>query len=80
MWKPAWLAAALAAVFATPAAAQLGADAKKAYVDFEHLAPQRVFMLAPNGRGYSWTGSPGADPAGAVERGLKYCEDNAKAK
>lgn len=78
--RPAWLAAALAVAFATPVAAQLGADARKTYLDFEHLAPQRVFMLAPNGRGYSWTGAPGADPAGAIERGLKYCEDNAKAK
>jgi len=80
MWKPAWLAAALAAVFATPAAAQLGADAQKVWADYERLGPHKVFMLAPDRKGYLWAGAPGADPGGAVERGLKYCEDTAKAK
>ena len=80
MWKPAWLAAALAAVFATPAAAQLGADAQKVWADYERLGPHKVFMLAPDRKGYLWAGNPGADPGGAVERGLKYCEDTAKAK
>ncbi len=81
MAKAAGLAAAFAvALLAGPAAAQLSADAQKTYSDFRNLAPHRVFMLAPNGRGYSWAGAPGADPSGAIERGLKYCEDSAKAK
>ena len=52
MWKPAWLAAALAAVFASPAAAQLGADAQKVWADYERLGPHKVFMLAPDRKGY----------------------------
>jgi hypothetical protein len=79
MPKAVGLAAALAvALAAWPAAAQLGADAQTAFNDFQRLAPHRVFMVAPNGRGYSWAGAPGADPSGAVERGLKYREDNAR--
>jgi len=74
------LAAALAAASAaSPASAQLGADAQRAYEDFQRLGPHRVFMLAPNGKGYLWAGAPGVDPGGAVERGLKYCQDTAKA-
>lgn len=74
------LAAALAAASAvSPASAQLGADAQRPYEDFQRLGPHRVFMLAPNGKGYLWAGAQGADPGGAVERGLKYCQDTAKA-
>ena len=70
------LAAALAA---SPASAQLGADAQRTYEDFQRLGPHRVFMLAPDGKGYPWAGASGADPSGAIERGLKYCEEQAKA-
>ena len=81
MARAAGLATAFAvALAAWPAAAQLSADAQKAYTAFQRLAPHRVFMLAPNGRGYTWSGAAGADPSGAIERGLKYCEDSAKAK
>lgn len=65
---------------ATSAQAQLSPDAKKAWADYERLAPHKVFMLAPNGKAYFWTGATGEDPKAAVENGLKYCEDNAKAK
>ena len=78
--NPVWLAAALAAVFASPAAAQLSADAQKVWADYERLGPHKAFMLAPDRKAYLWAGAPGADPSGAVERGLKYCEDAAKAK
>jgi pimeloyl-ACP methyl ester carboxylesterase len=64
---------------ATPASAQLSADAQRAYEDFQRLGPHRVFMLGADGKGYSWAGDSGADPAGAVERGLKSCEERAKA-
>jgi pimeloyl-ACP methyl ester carboxylesterase len=72
--------AVVAAWMASPALAQLSADAQKTYADFQRLGPHRVFMLAPNGRGYLWAGAAGADPSGAIERGLKSCEDSAKAK
>jgi pimeloyl-ACP methyl ester carboxylesterase len=78
--KAMWLAAALAAAsVSSPAMAQLSADAKTAYDDFQRLAPHRVFMLAANGKGYLWAGAPGADPGSAVESGLKYCADTSKA-
>jgi pimeloyl-ACP methyl ester carboxylesterase len=71
--------AALAATWAaSPASAQLGADAQQAYEDFQRLGPHRVFMLGADGKGYSWAGANGADPASAVERGLKSCEERAK--
>jgi pimeloyl-ACP methyl ester carboxylesterase len=78
----------LALVFATfalagaalPASAQLGADARRVYADFERLGPHRVFMLAPDGKAYTWAGSSGVDPSGSVERGLKDCETKARAK
>ena len=70
-------AATLAA--ASPASAQLGADAQRTYEDFQRLGPHRAFMLALDGKGYLSAGVSGADPSGAVERGLKYCQDNAKA-
>ncbi|MBS0538971.1 MAG: hypothetical protein JSR47_09465 [Proteobacteria bacterium] len=74
------LAAALAAAsVASPASAQLRADAQRTYEDFQRLAPHRVFMLAPDGKGYLWAGASGVDPSGAVERGLKSCHDAAKA-
>jgi pimeloyl-ACP methyl ester carboxylesterase len=63
---------------ASPTSAQLGADAQRAYEDFQRLGPHRVFMLGADGKGYSWAGANGADPAGAVERGLKSCEERAK--
>ncbi len=74
------LATALAvAVNATPALAQLGADAEKAYADYQRLGPHRAFMLGADGKGYVWTGAAGADPGGAVDRGLKNCEERSKA-
>jgi len=74
------LAAALGATLAaSPASAQLGADAQRTYEDFQRLGPHRVFMLGPDGNGYLWAGASGADPSSAVERGLKYCEERAKA-
>ena len=73
------LAASLAATLAaSPASAQLGADAQRAYEDFKGLGPHRAFMLGADGKGYSWAGVNGADPAGAVERGLKSCVERAK--
>ncbi len=76
----AWAATALAVVCAGPASAQLNAAAQKAYADYERRAPHRVFMLAADGRTYMWSGSTGADPGAAVERGLKFCEDKSKAR
>ena len=80
--KAIWLAAAaFAAVIATsPASAQLGADAQRSYEAYQLLAPHRVFMLGADGKGYVWSGAPGIDPSGTVERGLKYCEERSKAK
>jgi pimeloyl-ACP methyl ester carboxylesterase len=74
------LSAVLAAAGTSPAYAQLGPDAQKLYADFERLAPHRVFMLAPSGRGFLWAGAAGEDPTRAVENGLKACESEAKAK
>ena len=71
--------AAFAAV-AAPALAQLSPDAKKLWNDYEKLGPHKVFMLAPGGKAHTWSGASGADPGGAVERGLKFCEDKEKAK
>ena len=73
--------AALATVIAaSSASAQLSADAQRSYEAYQLLAPHRVFMLGADGKGYSWSGSPGTDPSAAVERGLKYCEERSKAK
>lgn len=73
------LAAALGATLAaSPASAQLGADAQRTYEDFQRLGPHRVFTLGPDGKGYLWAGVSSADPGAAVERGLKYCEEQAK--
>jgi pimeloyl-ACP methyl ester carboxylesterase len=58
--------------------AQLSAAAQASFEDFQHLGPHRVFMLAADGKGYLWAGAPGADPAGAIERGLKSCQDSSK--
>ena len=70
---------ALAATWAaSPASAQLGADAQRTYEDFQRLGPHRVFMLGADGKGYLWAGASGADPAGAIERGLKSCETASK--
>ena len=77
--KAIWLAAAVAAASAaSPATAQLGADAQRSYEDFQRLGPHRVFMLGADGKGYLWAGASGANPGGALERGLKYCEERAK--
>ena len=73
-----WMVALAAAWAASPASAQLGADAQRAYEDFQRLGPHRVFMLGADGKGYSWAGANGADPTSAVERGLKSCEERAK--
>ncbi len=79
--KAIWPAAALAAVIATsPASAQLSAEAQRSYEAYQLLAPHRVFMLGADGKGYAWSGAPGVDPAGAVERGLKSCEERSKSK
>ena len=73
------LAAALGATLAaSPASAQLGADAQRAYEAFQRLGPHRVFMFGADGNAYSWVGASGADPGGAVERGLKSCEERSK--
>ncbi len=79
LWMVALAATWVTTWVASPASAQLGADAQRAYEDFQRLGPHRVFMLAPNGKGYLWAGAAGADPSGAIERGLKYCQDNATA-
>jgi pimeloyl-ACP methyl ester carboxylesterase len=73
-----WVVAFAAAWAASPASAQLGADAQRTYDDFQHLAPHRAFTLAADGKGYLWAGSAGADPSGAIERGLKDCEQRSK--
>jgi pimeloyl-ACP methyl ester carboxylesterase len=68
------------ALAALPASAQLGADAQKAYDDYQRLGPHRAFATAPNGQGYLRAGSSGADPARAVDAALKSCEERAKSK
>lgn len=71
-----WRAVALAIVFAaSPASAQLGADAQKSYDDYRILAPMRAFAVAPNGKASWWAGAAGKDPRSAVERALKNCAD-----
>ena len=69
---------AAAVLVASPAAAQLSPQAKKVYADFERLGPNRAFMLSAKGEGFLWAGATGGDPGGAVERGLKYCEEQSK--
>ena len=51
------------AFVASPASAQLGADAQKTYDDYQRLGPHRAFATAADGKGYIWAGSSGADPA-----------------
>lgn len=58
---------------------QLSAEAQRAYADYQTLGPHRAFALAPDGRGYMWAGSAGADPTRAVESVLKSCAERAKA-
>ena len=79
-WAALLATAVAAAFFAAPAAAQLSPQAKTVWADYERLAPHRVFMLAPDGSAYLWAGASGEDPTTAVERGLKNCEEHAKAK
>lgn len=77
----AWRAAALAvALAASPASAQLGADAQKTYDDYQRLGPHRAFALAADGKGYLWAGSSGADPGRAVENVLKLCEERSRSR
>ena len=66
-----WMVALAATWAAFPASAQLGADAKRTYEDFQRLGPHRVFMLAPDGKTDALANAPGADPAGAVDGALK---------
>ena len=75
VWRAMAVAVALAAA---PASAQLGADAQKTYDDYQRLGPHRAFALAADGKGYSWAGSSGADPARAVDGALKACEERSK--
>jgi pimeloyl-ACP methyl ester carboxylesterase len=77
IWRAAALAVALAA---SPASAQLGADAQKTYDDFQRLPPQRALAIAADGKANLWAGAAGADPAAAVERALKNCEERSKSK
>lgn len=65
---------------AAMAQAPLGASAQRTYGDFERLGPHRAFFLAADGTGYVWAGASGADPGGAVEGGLKNCEERSKSK
>jgi hypothetical protein len=39
---------------ASPASAQLGAEAQRIYDDFQQPAPQRAFAVAADGRATSW--------------------------
>jgi pimeloyl-ACP methyl ester carboxylesterase len=77
IWRAAALAVALAA---SPASAQLGADAQRTYDDFQRLAPHRALAVAADGKAYSWAGASGADPGRAVESVLKNCEERSKSK
>jgi len=73
------MAAIAVASAITPAEAQqLSGEATRAYEAFNLLAPHRVFMLAADGKPYTWSGASGVDPSGAVERGLKYCAERSK--
>ena len=75
------IAVALVLAGSTAAAqAQLGAAAQQTYAEFEKLGPHRSFYVAANGSGYLWAGASGADPGGAVDGGLKNCEDRSKSK
>jgi pimeloyl-ACP methyl ester carboxylesterase len=81
MLKAGCLALALAtACFAAPAMAQLTADAQRRYEEYQLLAPHRVFLLSEDGKPYTWSGATGIDPGGAVDRGLKFCEERSKTK
>jgi pimeloyl-ACP methyl ester carboxylesterase len=74
-----FLAVLVVAGAASPAMSQqLNADALRSYGEYQTLAPHRAFALAPDGRGNSWSGASGADPARAVESVLKRCEERAK--
>jgi dienelactone hydrolase len=77
--RAALLATAAAAILtAAPAAAQLKPEARKLFNDFEQLAPQRAFALSADGRGYTWSGSSGADPTSAVNSVLKRCQEQSQ--
>jgi hypothetical protein len=69
------LAAALAA---PPAWAQLDAAAQRRFEQYQLLSPHRVFMLPASGEARIWSGENGADPAEAVDRGLKFCAERSK--
>ena len=57
---------------------QLNADARQAYAEYQTRGPHKAFALAPDGRGYMWSGAEGADPAGAADNVLKRCAERAK--
>ena len=42
------------ALAASPASAQLDADAQKTYDDYQRLGPHRAFATAADGKGYLW--------------------------
>jgi hypothetical protein len=76
----AWPAAALAVVLAaSPASAQLGADAQRNYDDFQRRAPHRAIAIGPDGKANFWAGAAGADRSRAVEPATKNCEERSKA-
>ncbi|MDI1282799.1 MAG: hypothetical protein PSV46_00245 [Reyranella sp.] len=72
------IVASVAGFTASVAAQPLGPEAARTYADFQKLGPHRVFAIAADGKGYLWTGSGGADPAGPVAGALKSCADRSK--
>lgn len=73
------LAALVAMLAVTPAAAQLGQEAQRSFDDYRNFSPHRAFVVAADGKANWWAGTSGADPAAAVERALKRCADRNKA-
>lgn len=68
------------ALAASPASAQLGADAQRTYDDYQRLPPYRAMALGPDGKANVWAGASGADPTRAVEQAMKACEERSKAR
>src|SRR5258707_30083 len=68
-----------AIVVAFPAAAQLNAEAQRAYQAYQLLGPHRAFAVAPDGKTDSWADAPGADPSSAIDGVLKRCQERSKA-
>lgn len=59
----------------TAAHGQFSAEVQRIHEEFEFLAPHRAFAVTADNKGYVASRSAGTDPARAIERVLKICEE-----